>query len=156
VNRGIVYETVSTDHESDTASTHHTLTLGYTELEYEYAAQRGKQLHIFRVEESFPWPPLDVDRGDDAVALARFVERVGVHTIRRFGDLAMFREDVMLTLQPYAMVTSGGSGFREAPDVRWPVQVGSIPLLADCYQHRERETGLIGDAPVGGVSTVLA
>ena len=27
-------------------------TLGYTELEYEYAVERGKQLHIFRVEES--------------------------------------------------------------------------------------------------------
>jgi hypothetical protein len=39
--------------------------------------------------------------------------------------------------------------------VRWPVQVGSIPLLADCYQRRERETGLIGDALVGGVSTGL-
>ena len=130
-------------------------TLGYTELEYEYAAQRGKPLLIFRVEESFPWPPTDVDRGDDAVALARFVERVGVHTLRGFGDLAVFREDVMLALQPSAMLTSRGSGFGEAPDVRWPVRVGSIPLLADCYQRRERETGLIGDVLVGGVSTVL-
>lgn len=129
--------------------------LGYTELEYEYAVQRGKRLHVFRVEESFPWPPPDVDRGDDAVALARFVERVGVHTIRGFGDLGMFREDVMLALQPYAMVTPGHIDLREAGDVRWPLQVGSIPLLADCYQHRERETGLIGDALAGGVTTVL-
>ena len=91
-------------------------TLGYTELEYEYAVQRGKPLLIFRVEESFPWPPTDVDRGDDAVALARFVERVGVHTLRGFGDLAVFREDVMLALQPSAMLMSGSSGFGEAPD----------------------------------------
>lgn len=130
-------------------------TLGYTELEYEYAVQRGKQLHIFRVEENFHWPPPDIDRGDDAVALAQFVRRVSVHTTRRFGDLAGFREDLMLTLQPYAIVTPGPSGFREAGYVRWPLQVGSIPLLADCYQHRERESGLIGDALASGETTVL-
>jgi Domain of unknown function (DUF4062)/NB-ARC domain/Tetratricopeptide repeat len=130
-------------------------TLGYTELEYEYAVQCGKQLHVFRVEEGFPWPPPDVDRGGDAVALARFVKRVGVHTVRRFGDLARFREDLMLTLQPYARVTLSGSGVGEAGDVRWPLQVGSIPLLADCYQHRGRETGLIGDAVAPGRTTVL-
>jgi hypothetical protein len=129
--------------------------LGYTELEYEYAVQRGKQLHVFRVDEGFPWPPTDLDSGDDAVALARFVERVGVHTTRRFGDLPMFREDLMLALQPYVMVMPGGIGFREAGEVRWPLQVGSIPPIADCYQHRERETGLISDAVARGATTVL-
>ncbi|MGH3976067.1 MAG: tetratricopeptide repeat protein, partial [Pseudonocardiaceae bacterium] len=130
-------------------------TLGYTELEYEYAVQCGKQLHIFRVEESFPWPPTDVDRGDDAVALARFGKRVGVHTIGRFGDLARFREDLVLALRPYAMARPGHSDLREAGTVRWPLQVGSIPLLADCYQHRQRETGLISDALAHGATTVL-
>ncbi|MBV9011116.1 MAG: DUF4062 domain-containing protein [Pseudonocardiales bacterium] len=87
--------------------------LGYTELEYEYAVQHGRQLHIFLIEEGFPWPPTEVDRGDDAAALARFVERVGGHTIRRFGDLAIFREDLMLALQRYAMVAPGQIGLRE-------------------------------------------
>ena len=129
--------------------------LGYTELEYEYAVERGKPLHIFRVEQDFPWPPVDIDRGEDAVALARFVQRVGVHTTRRFGDLPEFREDLLLTLQPYAIGALGASGVREAGGVRWPLQVGSIPSLADCYQPRERESGLIGEALASGETTVL-
>jgi NB-ARC domain/Domain of unknown function (DUF4062)/Tetratricopeptide repeat len=130
-------------------------TLGYTELEYDYALRRGKSLHIFRVEESFPWPPPEVERGADAVALARFVERVSAHTLRGFGDLGAFREDLMLALLPYARGGSGPGGGREAGGVRWPVRVGSIPLVAECYQHRARETGLLEDALAGSGTTVL-
>jgi Domain of unknown function (DUF4062) len=46
-------------------------TLGYTEMEYEYALEHGKQLHLFRVDESFPWPPTDVDSGDDVPVAGR-------------------------------------------------------------------------------------
>ncbi|MGQ0776275.1 MAG: hypothetical protein ACT4NY_17920 [Pseudonocardiales bacterium] len=42
-------------------------------------------------------------------------------------------------------VQSGEGNFQinvyaESRSVVWPHQVGSVPLLADCYQRRERET----------------
>jgi hypothetical protein len=45
--------------------------------------------------------------------------------------------------------------FIESGLTRWPLQVGSIPLLADCYQHRQRESRLVNDAAMAGTTTVL-
>ncbi len=36
--------------------------------------------------------------------------------------------------------------YAEAQSAVWPHQVGSVPLLADCYQHREREAAGLGEA----------
>ncbi|MGH3973866.1 MAG: tetratricopeptide repeat protein, partial [Pseudonocardiaceae bacterium] len=40
--------------------------------------------------------------------------------------------------------------YAEAQSVVWPHQVGSVPLLADCYQHRERETAGLDEALTAG------
>jgi hypothetical protein len=36
--------------------------------------------------------------------------------------------------------------YAESQSVKWPHQVGSVPLLADCYQHREREAARLDEA----------
>lgn len=51
--------------------------LSYTELEYGWAINRPEMpLLAFVADPAFPWPPLEVDRGADAEALARFVANV--------------------------------------------------------------------------------
>jgi hypothetical protein len=45
--------------------------------------------------------------------------------------------------------------YAESRSVAWPHQVGSVPLLADCYQHRERETARLDEA-VSTATVVLS
>jgi len=75
--------------------------LSYTELEYRWAVNcPGMELLAFVVDPAFPWPPLDIDRGPDAEALAQFAVRVRTdHLVRPLGELATFREDLMLALR---------------------------------------------------------
>jgi tetratricopeptide (TPR) repeat protein len=84
----------------------------YTELEYEWAlAHPGMSLLPFVVDPAFAWPPLEVDRGADAEALDRFIQRVrSGHTAKRFGELAAFREDMILALKPYETAPSPRNG----------------------------------------------
>lgn len=72
----------------------------YTELEYVWATDRRMPLLAFVVDRDFPWPPLDIDRGSDAEALAQFVQRVTTdHVVNRFASIPTFREDLILALQ---------------------------------------------------------
>jgi tetratricopeptide (TPR) repeat protein len=75
--------------------------LSYTELEYRWAVNcPGMELLAFVVDPAFAWPPLDIDRGPDAEALAQFTGRVRTdHLVRPLAELAAFREDLMLALR---------------------------------------------------------
>jgi tetratricopeptide (TPR) repeat protein len=75
--------------------------LSYTELEYRWAVNcPGMELLAFVVDPAFAWPPLDIDRGPDAEALAQFAIRVRTdHLVRPLAELTAFREDLMLALR---------------------------------------------------------
>lgn len=45
--------------------------------------------------------------------------------------------------------------YAEAPSVRWPHQVGAIPLLADCFQERAPEMRELDDAVSAGRTAVV-
>ena len=66
--------------------------LSYTELEYRWAINRPEMpLLAFVADPAFPWPPLDVDRGADAEALARFVANVKAqHEIKPLADVGAY------------------------------------------------------------------
>ncbi len=72
----------------------------YTELEYRWAMDCPRmRLLAFVVDPAFPWPPLEVDSVADAEQLAAFVSDVETHhVVRRFGELAKFREDLLVAL----------------------------------------------------------
>jgi hypothetical protein len=71
--------------------------LSFTELEYEWALARpNMDILPFRVDSDFPWPAEDAD---DPQAARTFADRVGQrHVVRRFGELAKFREDLLIVL----------------------------------------------------------
>jgi hypothetical protein len=73
-------------------------TASFTELEYEYAVERGLRIISFIVEDGFPWPDEGRDQDPvDQAALASFKGRVNSrHTSRRFGSLQSFREDLLI------------------------------------------------------------
>ena len=64
--------------------------LSYTELEYGWAAARPETpLLAFVVDPAFPWPPPDIDHGEDAEALARFAARVkSAHEVKPLADVS--------------------------------------------------------------------
>jgi tetratricopeptide (TPR) repeat protein len=72
----------------------------YTELEYEWAVGcRAMSLLTFVVDPTFAWPPRDIDRDADEAALGRFVARVKKsHAVKKFAELADFREELVLAL----------------------------------------------------------
>jgi tetratricopeptide (TPR) repeat protein len=76
----------------------------YTELEYEAAeSQEGMEILAFAVDAKLPWPPDQIDRGPDAEALNDFRARVKRnHMVRSLGDVASFREDLILALSALA------------------------------------------------------
>ena len=102
----------------------------HTELEYDIACDRGLELLAFVVDPDQPWPPRDVDHDDDARVLARFVARVGkAHTIRCFGAVAQFREDLILALRPYETAkdddaAASGGGLHTLPS---PPELHAVP-----------------------------
>ena len=56
-------------------------------------------LLAFVADPAYPWPPLDIDRGADAEALARFVTRVkSRHMVKPLASISAFRENLMLAL----------------------------------------------------------
>lgn len=101
----------------------------YTELEYDVACAGGLELLAFVVDPDQPWPPRDIDH-DDADALDRLVARVATaHTIRRFGAVERFREDLILALRPYEDppvedVPGSGAGLRPLP---LPPELHAVP-----------------------------
>ncbi|MBV1856322.1 DUF4062 domain-containing protein [Catellatospora tritici] len=112
--------------------------LSYTELEYEWATARTDlPLLPFLVDPNFAWPPPDVDHGSDAEALAQFRARVSrQHVVRRFAEVAKFREDLLLALRPYEQA-AGAADEHEAAAVSLPAPpafhavppyVGSAPF----------------------------
>lgn len=71
---------------------------------------------VFIVDPVFPWPPGDIDHGVDAQALATFVEQVRTdHVVRRFAELAAFREDLLLALSQQRRTVP----LAEAEDGEW-------------------------------------
>jgi len=72
----------------------------YTELEYRWAMGcPPMNLLAFVVDPAFPWPPREVDRGADAEQLAALMSEVEAHhVVRHFGELAAFREDLLVAL----------------------------------------------------------
>jgi hypothetical protein len=114
--------------------------LSYTELEYEWAVKEARiPLLPFVVDHAFPWPPLDIDRGDDAIALASFVATVkSLHTVKRFNEVIAFREDLLLALRPF--VETPNSGRARGPGVP-NLPVPPIPHAVPPY---------IGSAPFTG------
>ena len=115
--------------------------LSYTELEYGWAINRPEMpLLAFVADPAFPWPPLDVDRGADAEALARFVAGVKAqHEIKPLADIGVFREDLLIALSRLASVPSAQAKTKkekeEAPAravapafLAVPPYVGSAPF----------------------------
>jgi hypothetical protein len=82
----------------------------YTELEYERAVTRRIPVRAFVVRPDFPWAPSEV-ADPDAWRVRAFADRVGLaHRVRAFGDLAAFREDVLLALAPFRAVDGAPPG----------------------------------------------
>jgi hypothetical protein len=67
----------------------------------------------FVVGPTLPWPPPDVDQGEDAAAVRRLVARVrSDHTVNELrGELA-FREDLILALHPHEDAAARASAGR--------------------------------------------
>jgi tetratricopeptide (TPR) repeat protein len=74
--------------------------VSYTELEYRWAVgDEAVAVLPFVVDPAFPWPPGEVDRGDDEEALAAFLATVQTqHVVGTFGDVTRFREDLLVAL----------------------------------------------------------
>jgi tetratricopeptide (TPR) repeat protein len=72
----------------------------YTELEYEAAkAQSGMEILAFVLDKRPEWPRNEIDMGPDAAALDSFKARVKrAHTVKPLGDVASFRENLILAL----------------------------------------------------------
>lgn len=71
----------------------------FTEHEYESARAMGIPMHIYVVDRTLAWPPTEIDEGEDRRRLEVFKKRLTAeHTIRRFGDVHTFREDVLVFL----------------------------------------------------------
>ena len=133
----------------------------YTELEYDAACARGLELLAFVVDPDQPWPPRDIDH-DDADALARLVARVGTaHTIRRFGAVERFREDLMLALRPYentAVEDGADAGLHPLPSPpelhAVPRYVGGAPFTGRRDDLATLDKWAASDAPVMVVEAI--
>jgi len=104
--------------------------LSYTELEYQRAMSRpGLPLLAFVVDPAFAWPPPDIDRDEDAAALARFAGQVrDAHTVGRLAELAAFREDLLLALSRFqGTVPLAGSPAEEQEDPQHETWVPAPP-----------------------------
>lgn len=117
--------------------------LSYTELEYRWAMNRPQMSIVaFVVDPLFSWPREETDSDADADAdseqLKEFVSSVrSNHIVRKFGELAPFREDLLLALSRQRPVRDSW-----AADEEWgsapiptpptfhaaPPYVGSIPF----------------------------
>ena len=135
----------------------------YTEVEYDVACASGLALLAFVVDPDQPWPPRDIDR-DGADALDRFVARVGkAHTIRRFGAVERFREDLILALRPYerAPVEDGpasDAGLHPLPSPpelhAVPRYVGGAPFTGRRDDLATLDAWAASDAPVMVVEAI--
>ncbi|MBN1967323.1 MAG: DUF4062 domain-containing protein [Anaerolineae bacterium] len=73
--------------------------ISITEMEYNWAMERGIPALIFMVDEDAPWPPKDIERGAGYEKLKRFKEKLmGKHVVRFFKDLDGFRDDLFVYL----------------------------------------------------------
>ena len=108
--------------------------LSYTELEYIWALERQMDLLVFVVDPDLPWPPRDIDRGADADALDRFVGKVRErHTVRAFGELPLFREDLLFALKRRPTIPAAGAeteGARPPARVSAPPEFHAVPAYA--------------------------
>ncbi len=106
--------------------------LSYTELEYRWAVERpGMILLPFVVDPVLPWPPPDIDHGEDAEALARLVAEVkDRHLVKRMAEIASFREDLMAALNIQI-----GDTIQAAA----PVALAQLPPLVAEFTGRESE-----------------
>jgi tetratricopeptide (TPR) repeat protein len=70
-----------------------------TEMEYDWAIERGLPALIFMVDDDFAWSPKLIDRGASYEKLERFKARLRkAHVVRPFKDPDQFREDLFLYL----------------------------------------------------------
>lgn len=92
--------------------------LSYSELEYRCAASRPSMpLLSFVVDPAFPWAPPDIDKGADAEALAQFIAHVREeHMVRRFAEVAEFREDLLLALSKLQSTALTANRLLRAPE----------------------------------------
>jgi len=105
----------------------------YTELEYETAKDHdGMEILAFALDNKLPWPPEQIDTGPDAEALKDFKARVKRnHTVKPLGEVASFRENLMLALSGPVAHARPASGSRPqgAPMRAVPPYIGNVTFI---------------------------
>ena len=83
--------------------------LSYTEMEYRWAVERPRIAVLpFVADPAFPWPPSDIDFGEDANYLAAFVQQIrSRHTVRGLAEPSVFREDLLIALSRFSAPQPG-------------------------------------------------
>jgi tetratricopeptide (TPR) repeat protein len=105
-----------------------------TEMEYDWARERGLPVYLFVVDPDVLWLPSKIDKGADSERLERFKDRVGKqHTLRKFRDPQTFKEDVLVLgtelaqAQPEATPSAASPASPTARVLPAPPEMHSVP-----------------------------
>jgi hypothetical protein len=100
--------------------------ISITEMEYNWAMEKGIPALIFIAEKDFPWNPEWIDHGEAFEKLKKFKARLTKHTVRFFKDTAGFRDDLFVYLPNWRKQ-------RSSADVLHSDQARIIPTPPEPY-----------------------
>ena len=131
-----------------------------TEMEYDWACERGLPPFLFVVDSDYPWPPTKVDKGRDLKRLERFKDRIGKqHVLKKFRNPQAFKEDVLILgtelaqARPEASPSAASPASPTAPVLPAPKLVS--PTAGTVFSVYPRATTLVWSEVPGAVSYVV-
>lgn len=119
----------------------------YTEVEYDRAQETDKPVLVFIIEDDHPWPPSEVDTGEDGDRLAALKAKAHEHTKGKFGSTESLRGQVFAALHELERTrrpeANPATSMRAAPDRRLrPPALAAFPHYtggATQFAGRQRE-----------------